>query len=136
MGLFNLANQNVKTHAWLLIFINGALALGGFLAFGFVASSLWLAIGWLLSAILLILSLFTGIRRMWRLSPYTQEGEDIVAPIQGFKDMLNDIGHFDRSQVGDLIDRPLIEALKHSTRDRRHWCVVISGQRTCLLRRC
>lgn len=103
MGLFNLANQNVKTHAWLLIFINGALALGGFLAFGFVASSLWLAIGWLLSAILLILSLFTGIRRMWRLSPYTQEGEDIVAPIQGFKDMLNDIGHFDRSQVGDLI---------------------------------
>lgn len=106
MGLFNLANQNVKTHAWLLIFINGALALGGFLAFGFVASSLWLAIGWLLSAILLILSLFTGIRRMWRLSPYTQEGEDIVAPIQGFKDMLNDIGHFDRSQVGDLIDQP------------------------------
>lgn len=102
MGLFNDINQSVKNHGWMLIIINGVLSFAGILVFAF-ADSTPLAIGWLLTLILFILSLVTAISRMWHLSPYTQEGEDKVAPIQGFKDMLNDIGHFDRSEVGDLI---------------------------------
>lgn len=100
---FDEANGQTQLQAWLLLIFNAILAGGGALCAAFVVWSNWRLVGFIWAAVLMAVTLGVAVKRLWHLSPYTQAGADAAGPIKGFKAMLQDIGHFDRAQVGDLI---------------------------------
>lgn len=102
-GFFDTYNRHIKIHAYTLLIINLLITILSFIFALFLSTKIqiWLAI--IFSAILLLISLIYPISKLRHLSPYTQTGATMAGNIKGFKQMLFDIGHFERSQVGDLI---------------------------------
>lgn len=102
LGYYDQHNNAIRLHSWTLAGINVVLAVGALIAALFTsgAGRPILLVGALL---LLFLSLGLTLGHLWRLSPYNQAGETEVASLKGFKRMLQDIGHFEQKQVGDLI---------------------------------
>ncbi|KRN20391.1 hypothetical protein IV79_GL000444 [Pediococcus claussenii] len=82
------------------------------IAFGFMVVSAFLAAQFAVTAVIitlvigLLITLVLGIWlfRIWRVdSIYNQKGLELENQIKGFRKMLNDIGHFNTAEIGDLL---------------------------------
>lgn len=103
LGILDKRNASVSLHAWLFVIFNSLLCFGALVAGVFAVSRLFVITSVVLSLVLAVTGIVIAARKLWHLSPYTQAGEEIAGPIRNFKQMLKDIGQFDRSEVGDLI---------------------------------
>lgn len=115
----NTTNNQIRGHAWAVTIVSTLLAIGASAAlyFGFPAIRIPL---WALAGIMLLASWVLLVLKIWQLPRYTKLGAQKINELQGFKQMLEDVGHFDMAQVGDLIlwDRILPYAVAFGSADK------------------
>lgn len=115
----NVTNNQIRGHAWAVTIVSTLLAIGASVAlyFGFPAIRLPL---WSLAGIMLVASWVLLVLKVWQLPRYTKLGAQKINELRGFKQMLEDVGHFDMAQVGDLIlwDRILPYAVAFGSADK------------------
>lgn len=103
LNYFDQLSPKIKAHAWGLIVTNAILAVGMFVISPFLPGNGLTWLGFALSLALLVVSVVMGGQRLRHLPHYTEAGNQVAMSIKGFRLMLKDMGHFERSQVGDLI---------------------------------
>ncbi len=115
----NNTNGQVRNRAWIIAVAGTVFALGTGIAaiFTFPVARVPL---WSLAALLVVVSWLVLLVKTHKLPRYTQLGAQKINEVRGFKQMLEDVGHFDMAQVGDLIlwDRILPYAVAFGSADK------------------
>ncbi|MFD0898485.1 DUF2207 domain-containing protein [Loigolactobacillus binensis] len=115
----NTLNGQIRNRLWIVAVAALVFALGASAAAFFTFPNVRLPL-WIIAALLVIISWLLLVIKKHDLPRYTQLGAQKINELQGFKQMLTDVGHFDMAQVGDLIlwDRILPYAVAFGVADK------------------
>lgn len=103
LDYFDKLSPKIMSHAWGLLIANGLMILGMSLSAVFIYYSRLRWTDLVVTGVMLILTLVVGVQHLRHLPKYTEAGNQVAMSIKGFRLMLKDMGHFERSQIGDLI---------------------------------
>lgn len=115
----NTINGQIRNRAWVIAVASTVFAAGASVAALFTFPSVRVPL-WGLSGLLVLAGWILLLGKTHALPRYTQLGAQKINEVSGFKQMLEDVGHFDMAQVGDLIlwDRILPYAVAFGSADK------------------
>lgn len=115
----NTINGQIRNRAWVIAVASTVFAAGASVAALFTFPSVRVPL-WGLSGLLVLAGWILLLGKTHALPRYTQLGAQKINEVRGFKQMLEDVGHFDMAQVGDLIlwDRILPYAVAFGSADK------------------
>ncbi|ATO56408.1 hypothetical protein ATO00_01825 [Loigolactobacillus coryniformis subsp. coryniformis] len=115
----NTINGQIRNRAWVIAVASTVFAAGASVAALFTFPSVRVPL-WGLSVLLVLAGWILLLVKTHALPRYTQLGAQKINEVRGFKQMLEDVGHFDMAQVGDLIlwDRILPYAVAFGSADK------------------
>lgn len=115
----NTINGQIRNRAWVIAVASTVFAAGASVAALFTFPSVRVSL-WGLSVLLVLAGWILLLVKTHALPRYTQLGAQKINEVRGFKQMLEDVGHFDMAQVGDLIlwDRILPYAVAFGSADK------------------
>lgn len=115
----NTINGQIRNRAWVIAVASTVFAAGASVAALFTFPSVRVPL-WGLSGLLVLAGWILLLVKTHALPRYTQLGAQKINEVRGFKQMLEDVGHFDMAQVGDLIlwDRILPYAVAFGSADK------------------